>query len=57
MKKIILEIDSGYDDVISLTAIGVKPGMTNVSTGAYKIEDGDCITVGADGRSVQKHAD
>lgn len=57
MKKLILEIDSEYDDVITFTAVGRTFTGMNVTSGAYAIEDGDCITVGTDGKITQKHAD
>lgn len=44
MKRVILELDDNYADVISITAIGVKSG-TNITSVVYDIREKDYITL------------
>ena len=47
MKRIILNIDDNYSDVITVTAVGVRGNITNVNVSAHEINDGDLINIPA----------
>ena len=43
MKQITIYLADGYEDVVSVTAIGRDGMITNVSTGAYTVSDGETL--------------
>jgi hypothetical protein len=56
MKRIVIELPSGYDDILSVTAIGRDKGnVVNVSTCAFDLEKGTHI-LWEDGKWQQKEA-
>lgn len=47
MKKVTLFIDDDYSDVISITAVGVRGYMTNLTVSAQEIKYDDVIHIPA----------
>ena len=45
MKKVTLFIDDNYSDVITVTAVGVRGNITNVTVSAHEINNGDFIEI------------
>ena len=45
MKRVILNIDDNYSDVITVTAVGVRGNVTNVNVSAHEIHDGSIIRI------------
>lgn len=53
MKRITLEISDTYDEVLTISVIGRDGTTVNVSTAAFAIKNGDCITVSENGNITQ----
>ena len=55
--KITLEIPDGYDDILSVTCIGMPGCKVNVKTHAVLItgHDGDTYTIPLDGKFSKSH--
>ena len=45
MKKVTLFIDDDYSDVITVTAVGVRGNITNVTVSAQEIKQDDVISI------------
>lgn len=54
MKKIVVILSDGYDDAISITAIGARGAVTNISTGLFEVSNKD-ILIFPDGRAKKKN--
>ena len=53
MKRVIVEIDSNYDGVLALTAIGSSVWQTYVAATAVDLSKCCHVSVGADGKWIQ----
>lgn len=53
MKKVILEIDDRYADVLSFTAVGYEGKEIYLTVSAMDLNKGTYIVVNHDGKSVQ----
>ena len=54
MKKVTIEIDDKYGDVISVTAIGVRAGETTVSGYTFNLEKGTYLSVDSNAHWEQR---
>ena len=50
MKRLIIEIDEKYGDVLSITAVGVHALETCVSTKAIDLSKCNFVSIGEDGQ-------
>ena len=50
MKKIIIEIDEKYGDILSITAVGINYLETCVSTKAIDLSKCNFLSIGEDGK-------
>lgn len=57
MKRITIEVDDTHEDVMTVSAIGVSGSGINVTCVAFKIVNGDFISIDKDGKLTQKHCD
>lgn len=57
MKRVILNIDDNYSDVITVTAVGVRGNITDVNVSAHEINNGDIIRIPAISKSMEVNKD
>ena len=57
MKKVTIEIDDNFDDVLTITVVGCDGHFTNVSTGSVDIQKYNKITFDHNGRMEVCHAE
>lgn len=49
MKRVIIEIDDKYSDILSITAVGLGPGCVDVSTHAVNLDNCEQIIIDSTG--------
>ena len=57
MKRIILNIDDNYSDVITVTAVGVRGNITNVNVSAHIINNGSVIYIPETSKTMEEKND
>ena len=57
MKRVILNIDDNYSDVITVTAIGVRGNITNVNASAHEINNGSIIYIPETSKTMEEKND
>lgn len=54
MKRVILNIDDNYSDVITVTAVGVRGNITNVNVSAHEINNGGIIRIPETSKTMEE---
>ena len=57
MKRVILNIDDNYSDVITVTAVGVRGNITNVNVSAHTINNGSVIYIPETSKTMEEKND
>lgn len=57
MRKITVEFPDGYDEAISITAIGHVGNITNMVIRGFDLSKGDYLIITEDGKRQMRHED